>query len=77
MVKVVNISSPNKIPVGQHFVLVKYGEVYEQTRDSLGFTITVARQQSKTVSELSFLTAIHTGKEIAKQEDISTVFVCT
>lgn len=77
MVKVESISSPNKIPVGQHYVLVKYGEVYEQTREPLGLTITVARQQSKTVSQLSFLTAVRTGKEIAKQEGISTVFVCT
>jgi hypothetical protein len=42
-----------------------------------GLTITVARQQSKTVSELSFLTAVHTAKVIAKQEGISEIFVCT
>jgi hypothetical protein len=77
MVKVENISSSNEIPVGQHYVLVKFGEVYEQAREPLGLTITVARQQSKTVSELSFLTAVHAGKAIAKQEGISTVFVCT
>ncbi|MGC1355463.1 MAG: hypothetical protein WA851_06670 [Xanthobacteraceae bacterium] len=77
MVKVENISASSKIPSGQHYVLVQYGETYEQTRKPFGVTITVARQQSKTVSELSFLTAVHTGKQIAKQEGISTVFVCT
>lgn len=77
MVIVENISSPNEIPAGQHYVLVKYGEVYEETREPLGLTITVARQQSKTVSELSFLTAVHTAKEIAKHQGISTVFACT
>jgi PRC-barrel domain len=39
----------------------------------LAFTITVAR----TVSQLSFLTAVHTAKEIAKHAGISEVFVCT
>ena len=34
-------------------------------RHPLGLTITVARQQSKTVSELSFLTAVHTARGIA------------
>ena len=58
-------------------MLVVYGEQYAQTRYPLGVTITVARQQSKTVSELSFLTAVHTAKEIAKQEGISEIFVCT
>jgi hypothetical protein len=77
MVKVENISSPNEIPVGQHYVLVKYGEIYDQIREPLGLTITVARQHSRTVSELSFLTAVHTAKELAKQEGISTVFACT
>ena len=50
-----------------------YGDTYEQ-RDILGLTITVARQPSKTVSELSFLTAVHTAMGIGKQEGISTVF---
>ena len=70
------ITSPSEIPTGQNYVLVKYGEAYEQTRHPLGLTITVARQLSKTVSELSFLTAVHTGKGIAKQEGISTIFAC-
>ena len=67
------ISSPNEIPAGQKYVLVVYGEEYAQTGHPLGLTITVAR----TVSELSFLTAVHTAKEIAKHAGISEVFVCT
>jgi hypothetical protein len=59
------------------FLLVMYGQEYAQTRHDFGLTITVARQQSKTVSELSFLTAVHTAKGIAKQEGISEIFVCT
>ncbi len=43
-----------------------YGDEYRETRHSLGLTITVARQHSKTVSELSFLTAVHTAKGIGK-----------
>jgi hypothetical protein len=50
---------------------------HAQTRHDFGVTITVARQQSKTVSKLSFLTAVHTAKGIAKQEGISEIFVCT
>jgi hypothetical protein len=37
----------------------------------------VARQESKTVSELSFLTAVHTAKGIAKQEGISNILAYT
>jgi hypothetical protein len=74
--KVKYIVSPSEIPAGQNYVLVMYGEKYQQTRHPLGLTITVARQQSKTVSELSFLTAIHTARGIGKQEGISTVFAC-
>ena len=70
MSKVKFISSPT----GQTFVLVKYGEESGQTRNSLGLTITVARNQSKTVSDLSFLANIHTAKEIAKREGISNIF---
>jgi hypothetical protein len=55
------ISSPNEIPVGQKYVLVIYGEEHAQTEHPLGLTITVAR----TVSQLSFLTAVHTAKKIA------------
>jgi hypothetical protein len=54
--------------------LVKYGEESGQTRNSLGLTIAVARNQSKTVSDLSFLANIHTAKEIAKREGISNIF---
>ena len=57
-------------------MLVTYGEKYEQTRHSLGLTITVARQKSKTVSELSFLTAVHTARGLGKQEGISEIFAC-
>jgi hypothetical protein len=70
------ITSPSEIPVGQNYVLVRYGDKYEQTRHPLGLTITVARQKSKTVSELSFLTAVHTAKGIGKQEGISAIFAC-
>ena len=71
------ILSPSEIPAaGRSYVLVTYGEKYEQTRHPLGLTITVARQKSKTVSELSFLTAVHTAKGIGKQEGISEIFAC-
>jgi hypothetical protein len=76
MPKVKYISSPIEIPAGENYVLVMYGEEYRQTKHSLGLTITVARQQSKTVAELSFLTAVHTAKGIAKQEGISSLFAC-
>jgi PRC-barrel domain len=73
MSKVKYISSLNEIPGGQKYVLVIYGEEYAQTEHPLGLTITVAN----TVSQLSFLTAVHTAKEIAKHAGISEVFVCT
>ena len=76
MTKVKYVASTAEIPANQKYVLVKFGEVAEQTREPLGLTITVARQQSKTISELSFLTAVHTAKGIAKQEGISEVFAC-
>ncbi len=74
MSKVKFIASPTEIPTGQTFVLVKYGEESGQTRNSLGLTITVASNQSKTISDLSFLANIHTAKEIAKRESISNIF---
>jgi hypothetical protein len=74
--KVKYIRSASEIPAGQNYVLVKYGVKYEETRHPLGLTITVARQESKTVSELSFLTAVHTAKAIGKQEGIAEVFAC-
>jgi len=58
------------------YVLVTYGDKYEQTRHPLGLTITVARQKSKTVSELSFLTAVHTAKGLGKQAGIFAIFAC-
>jgi hypothetical protein len=70
------ILSPSEIPVGQNYVLVKYGAKYEETRLPLGLTITVARQKSKTVSKLSFLTAAHTAKSIGKREGIFEIFAC-
>ena len=84
MPKVKYISSPNEIPAGEKYMLVLYGDKYAETGDqpwhavggragTLGLTVTVAR----TVSDLSFLTAIHTAKEIAKHAGISEVFVCT
>jgi hypothetical protein len=54
--------------------LVKYGGESGQTRNSLGLAITVARNQSKTISDLSFLANIHAAKEIAKRESISNIF---
>jgi hypothetical protein len=68
--------SPSEIPLGRNYVLVTYGDQYKQTRHSLGITITVARQKLKTVSELSFLTAVHTARGIGRQEGISDVFAC-
>ena len=77
MAKVKYITSPDELPAGQNYVLVMYGKEYAQMRHPLGVTITVARQESKTVSELSFLTAVHTAKGIAKQEGISNIFAYT
>jgi hypothetical protein len=74
MSRVKFISSPTEIPAGQTFILVKYGEESGQSKNSLGLTITVARNQSKTISDLSFLANIHTAKEIAKRESISNIF---
>ena len=54
---------------------VMYGEKYEQTRQPLGLTITVARQKSKTISELSFL-AVHTATGLGKRDGISEIFAC-
>jgi hypothetical protein len=42
------ISSPADIPPGQRYVLVEYG-VGGQKRHPLGITITVPRNQSKTI----------------------------
>jgi hypothetical protein len=77
MPRVRYIKSPSEIPAEQKHVLAMYGEKYAETRHAAGLTIAVARQRSKTVSELSFLTAVHTAKKIAKQEGIAEIFVCT
>jgi hypothetical protein len=76
MPKVKFISSSTEIPAGQNYVLVEYGGEYSQARHPRGLTITVARNQSKTISDLSFLTAVHSAKEIAKRESISMSFAC-
>jgi hypothetical protein len=76
MPKVKYIASLAEIPADQKYVLVKYGEESGQERQLLGLTITVARQQSNTISELSFLTAVHTAKGIAKKEGLSEVYAC-
>ena len=74
--KVKYILSASEIPAGQNYVLVRYGEKYEETKHPLGLTITIARQKSKTVSELSLLTAVHTAKRIGKQARLSEIFAC-
>jgi hypothetical protein len=73
MAKVKYISSTSEIPAGEKYVLVMYGKEYAQTTHPLGFNITVG----STISELSFLTAVHTAKGIAKNAGICKVFVCT
>lgn len=73
MPRVKYIKSPSEIPAGVKYLLVKYGDEYLGQRHDAGLTITVARQGSKTVSELSFLTAVHT----AKQEGIADIFACS
>jgi hypothetical protein len=70
------ISSPKEIYAGRDYVLVMYGEEYAQTKHSHGHTITVARNPSKNISELSFLTAIHSAKELAEREGISRIVAC-
>jgi hypothetical protein len=72
MSKVKYISSQNEIPAGQKYVLVMYGEASVHTPHPRGLTITVA----STASELSFLAAVHTGKQIAKHGGISDIYVC-
>ena len=76
MVKIQPISSPNEIPSGQKYVLVTYGEKSEQKREPLGVTITVPHGASMAMSDLSFTAALHSAKEIAKQERIPTVYAC-
>jgi hypothetical protein len=54
--------------------LVKYGEESGKREILLVLPSRFARNQSKTVSDLSFLANIHTAKEIAKREGISNIF---
>jgi hypothetical protein len=77
MPRVKYITSPGEIPTGVRYLLVAYGDEYLEQRHAAGLTITVARQSSKTVSELSFLTAVHTAKAIARQEGITDIFACS
>ncbi len=72
MSKVKYISSQDEIPAGQKYVLVMYGEHSEHTNHPRGLTITVASN----ASELSFLAAVHTAKQVARHAEISEVFVC-
>ena len=76
MPKVKYIASPPRYRPIKSMCWSSRGTNTGKTRQPLGLTITVARQQSKTVSELSFLTAVHTAKGIAKQEGVSEVLVC-
>jgi hypothetical protein len=72
MSKVKYISSQDEIPAGQKYVLVMRGESSAHIPHPPGLTITVAG----TASELSFLAAVHTAKQIARHADIAEVFVC-
>lgn len=76
MTNVQHISSRNEIPTGQKYILVTYGEKSEQKREPLGVTITVPHGTSMAMSDLSFTAALHSAKELAKQEKISTVYAC-
>jgi hypothetical protein len=76
MTNIQHISSRTEIPTGQNYVLVTYGEKSEQIRDSFGLTITVPHGTSMAMSDLSFTAALHSAKEIAKRENISTVYAC-
>jgi hypothetical protein len=76
MANVKQISSRTEVPAGQPFVLVTYGEEAGQKRDSLGLIITVPHGASMAMSDLSFTAALHSAKEIAKREKISTVYAC-
>ena len=76
MANVQHISSRTEIPTDSNYVLVTYGEKSEQKRDSLSVTITVPHGTSMAMSDLSFTAALHSAKEIAKRENISTVYAC-
>lgn len=76
MLQVKYISSSADIPAGQNYVLVQFGDESTQKKHSRGFTITVPRNKSKIVRDLSFLANIHTAKGLAKRESISEIFAC-
>ena len=66
------ISSQSEIPAGPNYVLVLYGEKSMHAPHPPGLTITVA----SSASELAFLAAVHTAKQIARQAEIAEVLVC-
>lgn len=76
MTNIIPISSRTEIPSGENYVLVTYGEKSEQIREPLGLTITVPHGTSMAMSDLSFTAALHSAKEIAKRENIPTVYAC-
>jgi hypothetical protein len=76
MTSVKQIASRTEIPLGQPFLLVTYGDEPAQKRDAFGVTITVPHGTSMAMSDLSFTAALHSAKEIAKRENISTVYAC-
>jgi hypothetical protein len=71
-----HISSRAEIPSGQRYVLVTFGETSEQKREPLGLTITVPHGTSMAMSDLSSTAALHSAKEFARRENISTVYAC-
>jgi hypothetical protein len=76
MAEVKYISSPTEIPAGPKYVLVQYGNENGNARHTRGLTITVARGQSDSISEVAFSTAVKSAKKIADEEGIATVFAC-
>ena len=76
MATIKHILSRAEIPPGENYVLVTYGEKSEQQRDPLGLTITVPHGTSMAMSDLSFTAALHSAKELARRENISTVYAC-
>lgn len=76
MANVKHVSSLSEIPSGESYVLVAYGEKSEQKREPFGLAITVPHGTSMAMSDLSFTAALHSAKELAKRENISTVYAC-
>ena len=74
MTPVKQISSRSEIPADMPFVLVTFGDEAGTMRDGLGLIITVPHGTSMAMSELSFTATLHSAKEIAKHENIPTVY---